>query len=99
MPVVNVREMCVLVFEFCMQVIMCVRLNAIPFKVMDMLVVFVMPVNMPMKKFDVGMFMRMTLGQMQPNANRHQTRRHPKGHAGGFTKNGNRDGSAYKWCR
>jgi hypothetical protein len=45
MPVVNVREMCVLVFECCMQVIMCVRLNAIPFIIMDMLVVFVMTVK------------------------------------------------------
>jgi hypothetical protein len=36
---------------------------------MDMLVVFVMTVNMSMRKFDVGMFMRMTFGQMQPNAN------------------------------
>ena len=32
MSVVNVRKMCMLVFEFCMLVVMCVRLNAIPFK-------------------------------------------------------------------
>ena len=69
MPVMNVREMCMLVFEFCMQVIMCVRLNAIPFNVMEMLVVFVMTVSVSMRKFDMGMFMRMSFGQMQPNAN------------------------------
>ena len=69
MAMVNIREMCMLMFEFCMLVIMCVRFNAIPFKIMDMLVVFVMTVNMSMRKFDVGMFMRMTFGQMQPNAN------------------------------
>ena len=47
------------------------RLNTIPFKVMNMKVVFVMTVSVPMKKFYVGMFMRMTFGQMQPNTNRH----------------------------
>lgn len=61
--------MCMLVFEFCMLVIMCVRLNAIPFKVMVMLAVFVMTVSMPMKKFDMGIFVHMALGQMQQNAN------------------------------
>ena len=69
MSVVNVRKMCMLVFEFCMLVIMCVRLNAIPFNVMEMLVVFVMTVSVSMRKFDMGMFMRMSFGQMQPNAN------------------------------
>jgi hypothetical protein len=99
MPMMNVWEMCMLVFEFCMQVIMCVRLNAIPFHIVEMLVVLVMMVSVSMRKFLMGMLMRMTLGQMQPNANRHQTSSNPKGRAGGFTKHGNSDGSSYKWCR
>jgi hypothetical protein len=52
-----------------MMVIMCVRLNAIPFKVMVMLAVFVMTVSMPMRKFDMDLFMHIALGQMQQNAN------------------------------
>jgi hypothetical protein len=34
-----------------------------------MLAVFVMTVSMPMKKFDMGIFVHMALGQMQQNAN------------------------------
>ena len=80
---------------------MCVRMwfNPIPFKVVEMLVVFVMTVSVSMRKFDVGVFMRVTFGQMQANAYRHQGSSNPKGRAGGFTKQGNRDGSSYKWRR
>ena len=78
----NVWEMCMLVFEFCMQVIMCVRLNAIPFKVMDMLVVLVMFMFMFMFVFMLQrfmqMFMCMVLGQMKPNTKAHQRRSNPK---------------------
>ena len=69
LPGVNIQEMSMLVFEFCMQVILCVRLNAVPFNVMELWVVFVMTVSMPMKKFDMGIFVHMALGQMQQNAN------------------------------
>ena len=67
MSVVNVRKMCMLVFEFCMLVVMCVRLNAIPFKVMDMLVVLVMFMFVFMLQRFMQMFMCMVLGQMKPN--------------------------------
>ena len=69
-----------LVFEFCMLVVMCVRLNAIPFKVMDMLVVLVMFMFMfvfMLQRF-MQMFMCMVLGQMKPNTKAHQRRSNPK---------------------
>ena len=78
MSVVNVRKMCMLVFEFCMLVIMCVRLNAIPFKVMDMLVVLVMFMFVFMLQRFMQMFMCMVLGQMKPNTKAHQRRSNPK---------------------
>lgn len=49
-----------LVFEFCMLVVMCVRLNAIPFKVMDMLVVLVMFMFVFMLQRFMQMFMRVS---------------------------------------
>ena len=67
-----------LVFEFCMLVVMCVRLNAIPFKVMDMLVVLVMFMFVFMLQRFVQMFMCMVLGQMKPNTKAHQRRSNPR---------------------
>ena len=90
-----------LVFEFCMLVVMCVRLNAIPFKVMDMLVVLVMFMFMfvfMLQRF-MQMFMCMVLGQMKPNTKAHQRRSNPKRQRCGFREDHQGRSRSYKWCR
>lgn len=50
MSMVNIREMRVLMLERCMSVRMRVRFHAIPFKIMDVLVMHIVPVSVPMNQ-------------------------------------------------
>ena len=61
MPVVNVWEVRMLVFELFMSMCMRVGLKSIPFKVMAMLMVLVMPMAVTVFQQLMGVFMLMPL--------------------------------------
>lgn len=61
MPVVNVWEVRMLVFELFMSMCMRVGLKSIPFKVMAMLMVLVMPMAVTVFQRLMGVFMLMPL--------------------------------------
>lgn len=63
-----------LVLEWRMLVAMCMRLNAIPVEIMDVLVMRIMPVLVSMGQRCVQMIMRMMLGKVQPDTDGHQHR-------------------------
>ena len=64
MPVVNVREVRMLVLEFRMHVCMRVWLHPIPVKVMGVFVVLVMPMSVSVRHFCVLMLMGVMLGKV-----------------------------------
>lgn len=57
---------------------MTMRLRRIPFKVMLMLMVFIMHMSVPVLRRLMQMFMGMPLRQVQPNPHGHQRRRNPE---------------------
>jgi len=89
MPMVNIREMRMVMLQLHMLVPMGMRLHAIPVEIMGVQVVRIVPVSMPMRELRVLMIRRMVLGEMQPDACRHQSRSNPKDGAGGLCEHGN----------
>ena len=87
MLMVKIWKVRVVVLQVRMLVLMGVRLLAVPFKIVGVLVVRVVPVPMPMRKRGVLMIMCMALGEVQPDARRHQGSSQQKGGAGGLRKN------------
>lgn len=78
MPVVDIREMGVPVCDRLVLVHMRMRLLAIPFAVMLVLMVLIMDVGVAVFQRFMGVFMLMALGQMQPDAPSHQTACQPE---------------------
>ena len=64
MAVVDVGIVRMTVHELCMRVLMRVRLNAVPRKIVFMLVMFVMHMTMRVRHWLVGMRVLVTLGEM-----------------------------------
>ena len=85
-PMVNIREMRVLVRHGLVSMPMAVRFLAIPSKVMRMLVVLVMSVRMRVLQRFVGVFMVMPFTQMQPDTQAHQGTGQPKQGRCGFAQ-------------
>ena len=82
MPVVNVREVRMLVLELRMHVCMRVWLHPIPVKVMGVFVVLVMPMSVSVRHFCVLMVMGVMFGKVKPNAYGHQGSGNPENCAG-----------------
>lgn len=76
--VVNVRVMGVAVLQGSVSVRVAVCTVVIPFKVMRVLVVFIMAVCVIMFQRLVQMGMRVVLGEVQPHAQAHQCRSQPE---------------------
>jgi len=91
MLVMDVRIVCVAMFQRLVAMRVRVRLIATPVEIMCVLVVAVvtMVVNVLQRRMLVGVFM--VFGQVQPHAGRHQHRRHPEGGGGRFVEHGHCD--------
>ena len=83
---VDVREVGVLVRHHSVCVPMRVRLGALPFEVVLMLVVAVMRMAMGVCQRLMQMFVIMLLGQVQPDPQGHETASQPERRRGGFAK-------------
>ena len=86
MPVVDVRKVRMAVLEWHMLMRVGVRLGTVPFEIVAMLMVFIVPVLVAVLQLSMRVFMGMVLGQMEPHACGHQGRRHPEAGTGGFCK-------------
>ena len=94
----NVREVGVLVGHHSVRMPMRVRLGALPFEVVLMLVVAVMRMVMRMGQRLMQMFVIMLLGQVQPDPQGHKTTSQPERRRGGFAKQPQRQCGANKGC-
>ena len=86
MPVMDIREMCMTVFERRVLVGMSVRFRAIPRKVVRVLVVFVVHVVVGVVQRLMQVFVPVIFRQMQPHAQCHQSRRNPECRRGRFSE-------------
>ena len=86
MPVMDIREMRMTVFERRMLMGMSVRLGAIHWEIVRVLVVFVVVVVMGVTQRLMHMFVAMAFRQMQPYAQRNQSRRDPECRRGRFSE-------------
>jgi len=71
-PVVNVREVRMLVGDRGVPVLMHMRFPSIPVDVMRMLMVIVMPMHVAMRHGLMPVLVLMSLGQMQPHTEGHE---------------------------
>ena len=86
MPVMNVREMRMRVRQRLVLMGVQVRFGTVPFEVMRVLVVGIVPVRMRMPHPFVAVLMLMLLRYMQPDARGHQHCRNPEQQAGLLTE-------------
>ena len=86
MPVMNIREMCMTVLERCMLVGMTMRLRVTPRKIVRVLVMFVVHVIVGVVQHLMRVFVPVIFRQMQPHAQRHQSRRDPECQRGRFSE-------------
>ena len=70
--VVNIRKMPVTVLDFSMLMRMRMGLHAIPLEIVTVLVVFIVPMLVPMVQRRVLVFMDVAFGEVQPDAQGHQ---------------------------
>ena len=96
MPVMNVGEVRVAMLQFVVLMRVNVRLRAIPFKIVCVLVMRIVPVGMAMLKWFVQVWVLMTFGQMQPDTKPHQQAGGPERRARSFTKHENGDGGSHE---
>ena len=75
------------------------RLRAIPFKIVCMLVMSIMSVGVAMLKWFVQVWVLMAFGQMQPDTNPHQQAGDPERRTRNFTKHENGDGGSHEGGR
>lgn len=78
-PVVQIRVVWVIVGQRLVHVRMRVRLAAVPQEIMGVLVMFVVPMAVVVRQRRVGVFVRVTLADVQPHAQRHQRTGQPEG--------------------
>ena len=95
-PMVNIREMQVLVHQGLVSMPMTVGFLAIPSKVMRMLVVLVMSVLVRVFQRFVGVFMVMPFTQVQPDTQTHQGTGQPEQGRCGFAQKKHRHGRAHE---
>ena len=74
MPMMHVGKMNVSVHDGFVPVYVCVRLGAIPLKIVCVLVVRIMPVSVTVDRCIMGVFMFVMLAQMQPDTDGHEYR-------------------------
>lgn len=96
--VVNIRKMPVTVLDFSMLMRMRMGLYAIPLEIVTVLVVFIVPMLVPMVQRGVLMLMDVAFGEVQPDPRGHQSCCQPKRNTGGLPKHRNRERCAHKWC-
>lgn len=96
--VVNIRKMPVTVLDFSMLMRMRMGLHAIPLEIVTVLVVFIVPMLVPMVKRGVLMLMDVAFGEVQPDPRSHQSCCKPKRKTGGLSKHRNRERGAHKGC-
>ncbi len=82
----DIRVVRVRMNEGCMDVLMRVRAPGVPREVMGMLVMFVMHVAVGVFQRRVRMQVHVTLGDMQPHAQRHEGARQPEAGRGHFVQ-------------
>ena len=89
MPMMQVWKMGMCVHQRLLLMGVVMRFFAVPWKVMCVLMmdIMVMHVGMRMWHRQMGMLVRMPFRHVQPDANPHQRRTHPKYVTGNFTKN------------
>ena len=92
----NVREVGVLVRHHSVRMPMRVRLGALPFKVVRMLVMAVMRMAMGVCQRLVQVLVIMLFSQVQPDAQSHETTGQPERRRGGFAQQPQRQRSADK---
>ena len=73
MPMMHVGKMNVSVHDGFVPVCVCVRLGAIPLKIVRVLVVRVMPMSVAMDRRIMLVFMFVMLGEMQPDPDGHES--------------------------
>lgn len=94
--VVNIREVPMAMTNFIVAMGMRMRLHAIPFDIVAVLVVFIVPMFVSMAQRGVLVFMDVALRQVQPDTGGHQRGCHPERKASRFPKQGNREGRPHK---
>ena len=86
MAVVDVGIMRMAVRESRMRVFVRMRLNAVPGRIVRMLVMFIMHVMVRVLRRFVGMCVLVTLGEVQPDTSRHERGGNPERHRGRFAE-------------
>ena len=99
MPVVNVREMRMVVRQRLVLMRVAVGFAAIPTGLMRVLVVRIVAMPVTMRKRRVLVIVGVVFRQVQPDTDRHQPRRQPKSRTGRLAQPANRQRSPDKRCR
>src|SRR5437764_951476 len=79
--------------------LMCMRLGAVPRKIVLVLMMHIVPMRMAMRHRFVCVFVFVALGEMQPNAARHQCCGNPECRRRLLVEQRNRECSADEGCR
>lgn len=74
------------------------RLLPIPREIVHMLMMFVVPVFVAVQHAFMGVFVPMSLAQVQPDTKAHQNRRHPEWRRRGLAEQKDAQGGADKRC-
>lgn len=97
MLVVNIRVVRVTVCDGCMCMLMGMRFATIPREIVRVLMVEVVDVAMGVRDRVMRMHVGMTLGEVQPHAQRHQNCRDPEQQRSVLTKSHNGDNCSQEW--
>src|SRR6188472_4333628 len=96
-PMMNVGVMDVLVDERFMPVDVCVRLDAIPLKIVSVVVMRVMPMRVRVQDGFMGVLVYMMFAQMEPEAERHESRRHAQFQGDRLLEQQHRQQCTHEW--